>query len=79
MIAQILIAPNIGGCILGAFLTGIVTLVAYEASKKEWITLTAALAMSISCVLIGFLPDWIIMLVLVIGIIYLAYDKKGKW
>jgi hypothetical protein len=54
MIAQILIAPNIGGCILGAFLTGIVTLVAYEASKKEWITLTAALAMSISCILIGF-------------------------
>jgi hypothetical protein len=79
MIAQILIPGNIGACVLGAFLTAVVTLIVYEISKKEWITLAAALTMSISCVLLGFLPDWTIAIMLVGGIIYLAYDKKGKW
>ena len=79
MIAQIIIPANVGAWILGAFLTGIVTLIEYEIYKKEWITLAAALAMSISCVLLGFLPAWIVALVLIGAIIYLAYDKKGKW
>ena len=76
---MIVIPANVGAWVLGSFLTGIVTLIVYEIYKKEWITLTAALAMSISCVVLGFLPAWIIALVLIGAIIYLSYDKKGKW
>ena len=79
MIAQIIIPANVGAWILGAFLTGIVTLIVYEISKKEWITLTAAFVMSISCVFLGFLPAWIVALVLIAAIIYISYDKKGAW
>ena len=74
-----IIPANVGSWILGAFLTGIITLIVYEISKKEWITLTAALVASISCVFLGFLPAWVVALVLIGAIIYLSYDKKGKW
>ena len=74
-----IIPANVGAWILGAFLTGIVTLIVYEIYKKEWITLTAALVMSISCVLLGFMPAWIVAIVVLGAVVYLSYDKKGKW
>lgn len=77
---DILIAPSAGAMIVGAFATAIITLIAYELSKKEWITLTVALISSIACILLGYMPAWVIAVVVIVFMIWLAYDvEHGKW
>lgn len=77
---QMMVPSNVGAWILGAFLTGIATLVAYELSKKEWITLMVALVSSLACVFLGFVPAWMVAVVVIGVIIYIAFEREhGKW
>lgn len=77
---QMIIAPSAGTMIVGAFATAIITLIAYELSKREWITLTVALIASIACILLGYMPAWVIAVVVIISMIWLAYDiERGRW
>jgi hypothetical protein len=76
---QIVISGNVGAMILGAFLTGLATLIAYELSKTEWVTLMVALVASLLSVVLGWLPSWVVFAIIIGAVIYLAYDKKGKW
>ncbi len=77
---QVIIAPSAGAMVVGAFATAIITLIAYELSKREWITLTVALVASIACILLGYLPSWVMAIVVIIAIIWLARDiEGGKW
>ncbi len=80
LMQQVIVAPSAGTMIVGAFATAIITLIAYELSKREWITLTVALVASIACVLLGYLPAWVIAVVVIIAIIVIAFEtERGKW